>query len=178
MFKGGLPRSFVYPSIEQLHLSIREQWPSSSFRFLTSLISFSNLQILSLSTGFNQQGFDEQFNSILKQMLQFCPNVHSLKLSIGSNYLDYLSERRIHLSKIIPSNIKHLQISISKLNHFNMIIDQLTHLSSIHFHVSYSYLNDSSNLFVPFIRIYERSHPNSTYTINRSSLFIWINNRH
>ena len=116
----------------------------------------------------------EQLNKILREIFQLAKQIHSLEFSIDSNYFDYLKKKKIDLSRIIPSNIKHLKISISQMDEMNLIIDQLKCLSSIHFRHR-DIFRDSSDLFVQWLELNRQFRPYQTYRINPSSLFLWIN---
>lgn len=170
--KDGLATNIKFRHVNELILTIDNQWPSGSLRYISNLIDLSKIEKLTLTIG---DSFPVSSESVLniKKLFQLIKKNHSLKLSLASRFNISINDFYFtSICPIIPNHVKHLTIQISKTNQMRTVIEQMKYCSSIRFEYTY-YSDQSSQIHMDWLA---RENNNHSYRMEQTSLSLWLNN--
>lgn len=151
-----------YPFFRQLNkliLCVDHQWPEGSMEHLSLFIDLSVITELSISIDFRP---GETFE-YLADFLRRTSRLYSLMIDSSNIDFDQLCE-------IIPSNVKHLQVSVKNIEDMKMIIERLKQLNSL----TFEYYNRSKIVSSEFPSWLEENRRQSTYRIDVMYMSIWF----
>lgn len=160
--------------MDQLILTVGDEWPVGSLRFLSNLISLSKVTKLTFILG-NSFALSQQALIYIGKLFQLIPDIQSLYLSLSRGYNisinDYYFKSIIPL---LPKNIKHLKADISTINQMKYLVNQIKSCLSMTFRYVCDY-SEHSDIHVQWLKC---QHDYYTYKLTASSLSLWLNNKH
>ena len=162
----------VYPNVEEVRMTIRNQWPMGSLRFVSTLIDLSKIVKFILNINNSFYYYPELINNI-DNLFKLTKNLDSLSIIISTGYSENIYDQNLNIVSIIPKHVKHLSISISTVDQMQNIVHQLKNLSSVRFQFVNLYYNPSE-IYVNWLK---REKGYYTYTFKDYYMALWFNNR-
>ena len=150
-------------------MTIKEQWPSESIDYLSTLIDLSQLSSLGLIVNIEHSFTPDAINNI-NCLLRRAYNIRSLTLAgtfCGKSFNGNVKK----LCSIIPHHVKHLDIHGMKSNDIKIVLTRLKHLSS----VTFEFFVDMPISLTEIIEWLSKRR-DFTYLVDDSSLSIWLGN--
>ena len=165
-----MPNYVIFPQLEELIIHIGDEWPLGSLRVLSTLVDLSHLAKLSLV-------FSNSYNSYLGstvnivKLLKLTGNIRSLKI-LFCHYYSQVPDSNIQLCTLVPNHVKHLTLSVSRMDQMCTALCQLKYRSSI----TFEYINAFVSAPEMHLEWFERERGYYTYRLNTSSLCMWFDN--
>ena len=153
--------------VDRLSISVDGRYSSTIVSTLPKIVDFSCVNRLSVQILVFDSVDDGSVISHLEFLFKQTTNLHFLKLIYPLKTSTLISFERI--SSIIPHSVKHLEISVSKLEQAKQILGELQHIFSITFH-SLNISNYSGDLQ----KWIDSKRRNSIYRDGIQSLQIWL----
>jgi hypothetical protein len=149
-------------------MTINDQCSFKCFEFLSKRIHTKNLikiVLIICSRG-------SYLNFMIKFFLNFLKELSNLNsIEIFNRWHGIFSFLNIYdFCRMIPINVKHLDIDILDIDHIKILIEQLQHLTSFKFKFSF----DKSIFIKDIIQWLSNKNINSTYISDIHYLSIWI----
>lgn len=140
-------------------------WPDRASECLSTFINLSSITDLFINFDFDSTSTLNDLTSI-KDLFTHTTNLNSL-------IIDTRSINAQDICSLIPDHVKHLQVSVRKIDDMKLIVEKLDHLLSIAFEIGYE-----THLSVPDFVIWLAEQRNkSTYTKDTGFLSIWFDKK-
>ena len=163
-----MPNYALFPQLEELTICIGNEWPLGSLRVLSTLIHLSHLTKLSLVFS-NSSCFYPGSTVNIEKLLELTCNIRSLKILFRYYYWQ-VPDRNIQICTVVPNYVKHVTLSVSRMDQMYKALHQLKYRSSI----TFEYVSTADNAPDMHLEWLERERGYYTYRLNTSSLCMWF----